>query len=221
MADWYYTANGQQAGPVELQALRQMLDAGSVSRGELVYGPGLTQWTPAGHVPALSAGIPGADAPGGSQTQPLAAAAALIGYRGMETGTTGLSALAMEALRRTKPWVRFISIMTFIGAGFMLLAGISMLIVGAVAGNRSGGAVPGWLGGVYLAMAAIYVIPAVLLTRYANGIASLMRTQRMSDVEQALNAQKSFWKFSGIMIIVVMCAYAVGIAGLVIFKMRF
>src|SRR5580698_759246 len=103
MAEWYYTANGQQAGPVELQTLRQMLDGGSLSRADLVYGPGLTQWTPAGQVPGFSAA---AEAPQPqSAMHPNPAAASLIGYRGVETDKTGLSPVAMDALRATKPWV--------------------------------------------------------------------------------------------------------------------
>jgi hypothetical protein len=213
MADWYYTANGQQAGPVDVQTLRQMIGSGALSPAELVYGPGLTQWTPAGQVPALSAG----SAQGGTYQGP-AAAAPMMGYRGVETETTGLSGVAMNALRGTKPWVRFVSIMTFISVGFMVLGGIVMLFAGAMMSGSRGTAFPAWLGGVYLAMAAIYVIPALLLTRYANAIGSLMRTQRMSDVEQALGAQKSFWKFSGIMIIVFICIYLLVIVAAVIFN---
>jgi len=212
MADWYYTANGQQAGPVDELMLRQLLDAGSVSPGDLVYGPGLTQWTLAGQVPALSGGQ------GSVQPDPPAGAP-MIGYRGVETGLTGLSAVAMDALRGTKPWVRFLGIMAFIGAGFMALGGISMLSMSAMMPKSAG--IPTWLGGVYLAMAALYIIPAVLLNRYANGIASLMRSQRMSDVERALGAQRSFWKFSGIMLIIVLCLYAVGIAAMVVWRVRF
>jgi preprotein translocase subunit Sss1 len=214
MADWYYTANGQQAGPVDLGTLRGLFVARTLSETDLVFGPGFTQWAPAGQVTALHENAATAQVA-------VQAAPSTLGYRGVETDASGLSAVAMNALRATKPWVRFISIMTFIGAGFMVLGGIGMIFAGVMAGAGKGAMFPGWLGGAYLALAAIYLIPALLLNRYANGIASLMRTQRMSDVEVALGAQRSFWKFTGILVIVVLCLYVLGIVGFVIFKMRF
>ena len=55
-AEWYYIVNGQQSAAVELDALRQMIDGGTLARSELVFGPGLSQWMPAAQVPALSGG---------------------------------------------------------------------------------------------------------------------------------------------------------------------
>lgn len=43
---WYYAWNGQQAGPVEDSALRQMVDSGAMPPGTLVWQTGLEQWIP-------------------------------------------------------------------------------------------------------------------------------------------------------------------------------
>ena len=44
-ADWYFVANQQQIGPVAMQVLQQMLAAGPLSAANMVYGPGLREWT--------------------------------------------------------------------------------------------------------------------------------------------------------------------------------
>lgn len=209
-AEWYYVTNQQQAGPVELQGLREMLASGAVSGTDMVFGPGLAEWTRAGQVPALFAAR--AVTPVGT-ANPLNAVAGgqTLSYRGAEVGGAELSHTAKDMLRQTKPWARFVAVMMFIGAAFMLVGGGIAMIGGAMMGSGVRGAMPAGLGLVYLAMGALYLAPAVFLNRYASGIQSLMQTNRMSDLERALGAQKSFWKFMGIMMIIVLAGYAVGI----------
>ena len=52
------------------------------------------------------------------------------GPREGSTVTVSLTPLAQHYLDQTRPWVRFMSIMTFASAGLMLLAGLMMLLVG-------------------------------------------------------------------------------------------
>ena len=205
--DWYYAANQQQAGPVEFATLQQMLQSGSLSGTDMVFGPGMSAWTPAGQVPALSGGGGGGPS--------------MLGYRGAEMGNSGLSQHAMEMLRQTKPWTRFVSIMMFIGAGFMILGGVGMMAVGATMGFGRRSPVPAALGFVYLALGLLYFIPAMFLTRFSNSVGNLMRTNRTSDLELALQGQKSFWKFTGIMVIVMIIGYIVFFAVLIANKGQF
>jgi hypothetical protein len=202
-ADWYYLSNQQQAGPVELEALKAMVRAGSPSPADLVFGPGLTEWTPVSQVPALGSG-------GGS-----GGGAAVIGYRGVETGNAGISPRAADMLRQTGPWVRFISVLMLIAAGLVLIGGVFALGAGAFMGSRAGGAIPGVVGVGYIVLGALYGVPALLLGRYASRIGALMRTNRMGDLEEALGAQKSFWKFVGVLMVVMLCVYAAVIVVLV------
>lgn len=109
-------------------------------------------------------------------------------------------------LLQTKPWVRFISIMMFIGSVFMVLAGIFMMVSGA-AGGPPGVSVG--VGVVYIAMASIYTIPAVFLWKYADRIALFVQERSTGTLASALEAQKSFWKFVGILMLVIMAIYAV------------
>lgn len=68
-AEWYYAENGAAVGPMSRAALVARLE--TLQRGDtLVFGPGLTAWTAAKHVPGLR-GI--AEEPEGAAPPPVAA----------------------------------------------------------------------------------------------------------------------------------------------------
>jgi hypothetical protein len=50
MAQWYYTSGGQQQGPVEEQALKEMLSSGELQPTELLWREGMGNWQPAANV---------------------------------------------------------------------------------------------------------------------------------------------------------------------------
>ena len=132
----------------------------------------------------------------------------------------GLTPLAQQYLDETRPWVRFISIMTFVMAGLMLLLGVVMVSVavfgGLVARNRGTlGVLGSAIGGgvmalVYLALACVYIAPGVYLSRYAAAIKLLRANCNPGGLEDALKHQKSFWRFVGILTVI---SLAVGVAG--------
>src|SRR5262249_52791165 len=146
-------------------------------------------WLPAGRVPllkdllsqpALSAPIPEGDPAN-------AVPADVLQYSSPNVEMFTVTARALEMLRKTRPWVRFISILMMVFAGLMLLMGIFI----AAAANR--GAPPAAFGAIYVVMAAFYVAPAIYLGRYASRITGVLRLRRADLLEQALEAQKSFW----------------------------
>jgi hypothetical protein len=123
----------------------------------------------------------------------------------------GVSDAAVEMLRQTRPWVMFLSVMSFIGSGFMLLGGISMMALGALV-PKGAGASPlptAALGAVYLPMAFLYIYPALKLWSYGSAIGRLTTSRSSIDLEAALGQQKSFWKFAGITTIVLIALYIV------------
>ena len=101
-------------------------------------------------------------------------------------------------LHRTQPWVRFLSIMGFISAGLMIVAGLAGGAVGAAAGNTEMIA----LLFLYPLMGVLYIYPSLCLLRYANSIRSYQRAPIGQNLEAALDAQRSFWKFAGILTVV-------------------
>lgn len=62
--NWYFSRNGQQAGPIPLEALQNMYATGQVQPNDLVWTEGMPQWLPAASVPAVTgAGAAPAPAP--------------------------------------------------------------------------------------------------------------------------------------------------------------
>jgi hypothetical protein len=130
-----------------------------------------------------------------------------------------VSEIAVEMLRQTRPWVMFLGILCFIGAALMLVGGLLYVGMGAVAGSSMAGskssssamlgALPAVMGLVYLVMAGVYVYPGLKLWGYGSTIGRLVASRSATDLETALLHQKSFWKYSGIMTIVLIAFYVV------------
>ena len=97
-AEWYYTLNNQQQGPVTLEALQAMAGNGQIQRTDLVWRQGMANWQPAGDVPGVFGGS--AAAPGGWQGPPMGGAP-VGGYPGQQLGYGGYAnvgpSLAKEA----------------------------------------------------------------------------------------------------------------------------
>lgn len=61
-SEWYYSQNGQQQGPVTLQALQDLAKSGQVKASDLAWKPGMANWVPSSQIPEL-AGLQGGYAP--------------------------------------------------------------------------------------------------------------------------------------------------------------
>lgn len=115
--------------------------------------------------------------------------------------------LMVDHLRATKPWVRLISVIMFILAGLIFLGGFLMLFMPSPAGMRGFGVGP-IVGIIYFLMGGLYLFPAYFLHQYASSINDFLRGGGDSAMENALGSQKSFWRFSGILTLVIICIYA-------------
>jgi hypothetical protein len=151
------------------------------------------------------------------QSPPTERSAAL-GAPAPSRGPGDPSPRAVDALRRTRPWTLFIAILGFVGAGLLGLAAIVMAIGGVVGSGFGGGAEAGMVLGMaamYAILTAVYVVISVALFKYARSIGEVVRTNRAPELEDALEAQRGFWKLMGIVIIVMMAlmvlAFIVGI----------
>jgi len=104
----------------------------------------------------------------------------------------------VNLLDRTRPWVMFLSIMGFVAAGFMLLGGLGVGIAG-LATQKPEFAVIAIL---YPLFGLAYIFPSLYLYRYAKRSQALLANPNFQQLESALDAQRSFWKFAGIMTII-------------------
>ncbi len=114
--------------------------------------------------------------------------------------------LMIEHLRATKPWVRFMSIIMFISVGFMFLAGLIMMFMPSPMGGRMPGM--GAIGILYFVLGGLYLAPAYFLYQFASAIQNLLQGGGDVAMETALGSQKSFWRFVGILTLVILCIYA-------------
>jgi hypothetical protein len=86
----------------------------------------------------------------------------------------------------------------------MILLGLAAVIFGALAG--AGAEII--LLGLYILLGLLYFFPSLHLYRYARRISELEETPHVERLEAALEAQRSFWRFVGILMAIVLVAYA-------------
>jgi hypothetical protein len=126
-----------------------------------------------------------------------------------------VSEAAVEVLRQTRPWVMFLGVMSFIGSAFMLLGGVLVMAAGSLA--PSGAPFPSAaLGAAYIPLAFVYIYPGMKLWSYGAAINRLLASRTSVDLEAALAQQKSFWKFVGILTVVMLALYALLFVGIMV-----
>lgn len=143
----------------------------------------------------------------------------------MSANLMTVSETMLDALRKTKPWVTFLAVLGFIFCGLIALLAILMFTVGGTVnhfphqpGTPSifGPAFAAGFGILYLVMAVfMYLLPCLLLIRYSTAIGRIAQTGQTA-MEEALLKQKSFWKYVGILAIVMLALYVVIIIGAVV-----
>ncbi len=108
-------------------------------------------------------------------------------------------------LAATKAWARFLAIMSFIICGFTVLRGIGMIVAWTSIGDPVGMDILGIIGRfgfeiglIYIVLAFLYFYPALKLNQYATRIGSLLYHPTEENLVSTLDAQRSLWKFFGI-----------------------
>lgn len=117
------------------------------------------------------------------------------------TGGVDPSTRTVEMLRQTRPWVLFLGILGVIGLALMAL-GAFFMIIGSLAGQGQADVPFRFMAVMYGLMVAIYAYPVICLMRYASRIKTFVVTGATRDLDDALDAQRRFWKFLGIMVII-------------------
>ena len=114
-----------------------------------------------------------------------------------------------DDLITTAKWTYFYAIISLIGAAFQVLTGIILLVSKHVIGNQqielsTTMLIP--LGIIYILLGAILIIPAVYLLYFAEKTEKAIAENDVEMMEQAINRMKSYWKFMGILTIVLLGA---------------
>lgn len=130
-------------------------------------------------------------------------------------GEAQMSPGAAQELLGTQGWVRFVGIMMLVISGLMLLSMLNVFSDISSARDSMGyrrsssydnGVMFGQVVGL-LIIGFLYVYPAVLLSKYASAINRFRKSYSMTDVQAALRHQRFFWRFVGIVLIVVLSLF--------------
>jgi hypothetical protein len=180
---WYYESLGSEHGPVDESALRQMLLTGQLGSNALVWKDGMPQWVAASQIPCL---VP----------MPALNRAARDGVD-RSPAEDGMEDLC-KAAQASRPWALFLAITAFVYAGLCILFGFLMLVHGADKGFPPVVA----MGLFWMISGAVTAAGGILLSNYANRLASLTYGHSAKVLESAMDRLKTFWMFVSIVLIV-------------------
>ena len=124
----------------------------------------------------------------------------------------------IEILRKTQAWVRLVSIFGFVCVGLIaLLAAVSWVGISTDRVEQ----VPLTALLIYPVLFVLYFVPSFQLFKYARRIDIFVAQGHTVQLEAALEAQRQFWRFAGIVLAVsagatmlaMLAAMIVGIMG--------
>ena len=143
----------------------------------------------------------------------------------MEEQNLRLQEEAKQYVRSMGRWYKFFGILSIVGCAFMVLGAIMMLAVGGMMDegmknyemyNSEGmGSMPTWLIGIlYLVCAGLMVPVIVYMLRGAKAAETAVALNSNEAAVSFLSNSKSYWKFYGILTIVMLalCIIAIPIA---------
>lgn len=103
-----------------------------------------------------------------------------------------------ESMRK---WTLFFSVLGFIGAGIMAIAGLGIMFSGF------GGL--GFMGIIYIALGLLYFMPSLWGTKVNSQIKLALLNKDQNALNTGVSKQKLIHKFFGILTIVMMALYFV------------
>jgi hypothetical protein len=134
----------------------------------------------------------------------------------MQPSELKITSHMIDSMRSTRPWAMFLSILGFISVGFMLLAAVIIMVVGSVLPQEIDGFPAVLMGIMYIFMSFFYLVPSIYLFRYSSAIGRFLDNMSESAMESALSYQKSFWKFVGIVAIIMFVFAILGIIAAIV-----
>lgn len=146
-------------------------------------------------------------------------------YGASTGGGDNVSPSTVAQLAGTKPWVRFMSVLMWIGAAFCLFGAVIVFLassqgaMGLPKGNNTAYNLGFAVGmAAYYGVAAFMMLyPAIKLWKYANAIGRLVAAPTLAELDSALTEQRRYWKFTGILVLVSFSLVVLGIVAVAAF----
>ncbi|MBZ4188797.1 DUF5362 family protein [Niabella beijingensis] len=115
-------------------------------------------------------------------------------------------------LDEASKWAKFLGIIGFIFLFFMLIGGFGVMMAGSAAFRNSGIPFSGaFIGLLYIAFAALYFFPAFYLYKFGTIARRALQNESLTELNEGLRYLKSFFKFAGILTIVVIAFYIIAV----------
>jgi len=128
----------------------------------------------------------------------------------------GLDERSKAYLLETTRWTKFLSILGFIGIGFMLIAALFLMAFGSTMyssmsglGALGGGFLGAGMGLFYILIAALYLFPIISLFKFSKNMKSGINTNNPELITEAFRHQKNLYKFIGILAIITISLYLI------------
>jgi hypothetical protein len=129
-------------------------------------------------------------------------------------------------LKGASPWLRFVGVLGFIGAGFTLLTGIVSLAIVPMITRSLAGIDPfsESMGAAFWVIIALFciivgvlmVLPSLFMYRFGEKIRGYLRTGAEQELELAFKNNRLLWKFIGIICIISLAFFPLTMAGSII-----
>ena len=137
-------------------------------------------------------------------------------YSEVEEFELQLNESAKEFLKETAKWAYFLSILGFIGIGFIVSAAVLAGAIFTTIGSIMPGEIMGKFGSafgiimavVYLLIAALYFFPIYYLNRFSSNLKAALRDNNSEKLTNSFEYLKSHYKFIGIFALIMLCFYA-------------
>lgn len=127
-----------------------------------------------------------------------------------ETRGIELTPASISYLETTRKWAFFLSMIGFIFIGLMLIVAIITATVAIpFSGLPAGGGIAATV--LFISLTVLYFFPVFFLFKFATVSKSALEMKGSSRMEEALKYHKMLFKFLGILAIVFLCLYVIGI----------
>jgi len=121
---------------------------------------------------------------------------------------------AQGFLKETAKWAYFLSIMGFIGIGFMVVLALFIGTIFSTLNSMSGSMTPmmgigtGFISGLYLLIALLYFFPVYYLFKFSSNLKKAFKSNDNDLIHSSFEYLKSHYKFIGIFTLVFVVIYA-------------
>ncbi len=216
---WYMqTDDGEQYGPVDREELNAWVAEGRIDGTCQLLCDGWDQWRWADEVfPDLAEEASTEDAPifaSGDSGKGIAAAAGTqsdtkLTARTARGGGKSSPAGIEHTLSETRPWVLLMAIVGFVCAGLGVLGTLGAMVPLILLADAIYVVVGIIVSLVMLATCGLIGWAAFHLFVYAQRIGAYVATSDTPELEQALAAQRSFWRLTGILTLAALGAWLI------------